>query len=132
MAQQQAERYRQAFAMFLRHKDVIGRVTFWGTYDGHSWLNHFPVRGRTDYPLLFDRQGRPKPAFFAVTKAARDASAASPKTWTADNGNGTFSNPLFFDEFPGPGLIRVGPLAPATLARRAGQRPRPHTAYGLE
>ena len=79
VAQQHAERYRQAFAMFLRHKDAIGRVTFWGTQDGHSWLNHFPVRGRTDYPLLFDRQGKPKPAFFAVTKAAKEASGASPK-----------------------------------------------------
>jgi endo-1,4-beta-xylanase len=75
VAQQQAERYRQAFAMFLRHKDVIGRVTLWGTHDGLSWLNHFPVPGRTDYPLLFDRQGKPKPAFFAVTKTAQDTAA---------------------------------------------------------
>ena len=69
VAQQLAERYRQAFAMFLRHKDVIGRVTLWGTQDGDSWLNNFPVRGRTEYPLLFDREGRPKAAFFAVQNA---------------------------------------------------------------
>ena len=73
VAQQHAERYQQAFAMFLRHKDVIGRVTLWGTHDGHSWLNSFPVRGRTDYPLLFDRQGKPKATFFAVRKAAQDS-----------------------------------------------------------
>jgi endo-1,4-beta-xylanase len=79
VAQQQAERYRQAFAMFLRHKNVIGRVTFWGIHDGRSWLNNFPIRGRTDYPLLFDRQGKPKPAFFAVRKAAQEAAAASPR-----------------------------------------------------
>jgi endo-1,4-beta-xylanase len=84
VARQHAERYRQAFAMFLRHKNLIRRVTFWGVYDGHSWLNHFPVRGRTDYPLLFDRQGKPKPAFFAVTKAAQDASVAPPKTGNAE------------------------------------------------
>lgn len=30
------------------------------------------------------------------------------QTWTADNGNGTYSNPLFFDEFSDPDLIRVG------------------------
>lgn len=78
VAQKQAERYRQAFAMFLRHQDVIGRVTFWGTDDGHSWLNNFPVRGRTDHALLFDRQGKPKAAFFAVRKAAEDASGTSP------------------------------------------------------
>ncbi len=80
VAQGQAERYRQAFAMFLRHKNVVGRVTLWGVDDGHSWLNNFPVRGRTDYPLLFDREAKPKAAFFAVTKAAQDASVASPKT----------------------------------------------------
>jgi GH35 family endo-1,4-beta-xylanase/enterochelin esterase-like enzyme len=68
VAKRLAERYRQAFAMFLRHKDVIRRVTLWGTHDGRSWRNHFPVRGRTDYPLLFDRQGKPKAAFFAVMK----------------------------------------------------------------
>ncbi len=70
VAQKQAERYQKAFEMFLRHKDAIGRVTFWGIHDGRSWLNNFPIRGRTDYPLLFDRQGKPKPAFFAVMKLA--------------------------------------------------------------
>jgi len=69
VARTHAERYRQAFEMFLRHKDVIGRVTLWGTHDGDSWLNNFPVRSRTDYPLLFDREGKPKPAFFAVQRA---------------------------------------------------------------
>ena len=73
VAQKQADLYRQAFEMFLRHRKSIGRVTFWGTYDAVSWLNFFPIRGRTDYPLLFDRQGRPKPAFNAVVQAARSA-----------------------------------------------------------
>jgi endo-1,4-beta-xylanase len=71
VAQQQAERYRQAFELFLRYKDVIGRVTLWGPHDGNSWLDGFPIRGRTDYPLLFDRQLRPKPAFFALQKLAQ-------------------------------------------------------------
>lgn len=70
IAWKHAERYRQAFEMFLRNKDVINRVTLWGTHDGDSWLNNFPVRGRTDYPLLFDREGKPKPAFFAVQRPA--------------------------------------------------------------
>lgn len=69
-AQKQAESYRRAFEVFLRHKKVIGRVTLWGVNDGTSWLNNFPIRGRTDYPLLFDRQGNPKPAFFSVREAA--------------------------------------------------------------
>jgi endo-1,4-beta-xylanase len=71
VARKQADIYRQAFEMFLRHRDVIGRVTFWGPHDADSWLNNFPIPGRTDYPLLFDRQGRPKPAFFAVEQAGR-------------------------------------------------------------
>jgi GH35 family endo-1,4-beta-xylanase len=41
----------------------------WGTHDGRSWLNNHPVKGRTNYPLLFDRQFHPKPAFDAVIKA---------------------------------------------------------------
>jgi endo-1,4-beta-xylanase len=73
VAQKQAELYRQVFEMFLRHRDVIDRVTFWGPHDGDSWLNNFPIRGRTDYPLPFDRQGRPKPAFFAIRQAALEA-----------------------------------------------------------
>ena len=36
------------------------------------------------------------------------AHAQTPHTWTADNGNGTFTNPLFFDEFSDPDIIRVG------------------------
>ena len=71
VAQAHAERYRLAFEMFLRHQKTIGRVTFWGTHDGASWLDNFPIRGRTDYPLLFDRLGKTKPAFFAVQNAAK-------------------------------------------------------------
>ena len=61
-----ARRYADLFRVFLRHRDVIDRVTFWGVTDGDSWLNNWPVRGRTSYPLLFDRAGRPKAAFYAV------------------------------------------------------------------
>jgi Beta-1,4-xylanase len=83
VAKKQADLYREAFALFLRHKNVIGRVTLWGTHDGGSWLNGFPIRGRTDYPLLFDRQGKPKPAFFAVREAAGPSGGAEAKPATA-------------------------------------------------
>ena len=66
-----AKRYTDIFGVFVKHSDVIARVTFWGVTDRVSWLNNFPVRGRTNYPLLFDREGKPKPAFEAVVKAAR-------------------------------------------------------------
>jgi endo-1,4-beta-xylanase len=62
----QAKRYEAIFALFLKHKDVISRVTFWGVNDGNSWKNNFPVRGRTNYPLLFDRDNKPKKAYEAV------------------------------------------------------------------
>ncbi|MBO9658962.1 MAG: endo-1,4-beta-xylanase [Chitinophagaceae bacterium] len=64
--QQLASDYEQLFRLFLKHKDKITRVTFWGVHDGQSWLNGWPVRGRTNYPLLFDRQLQPKPAFYSV------------------------------------------------------------------
>lgn len=70
IAVKHGEKYREAFELFLRHRKVIGRVTLWGTHDGHSWLNNFPMRGRTDYPLLFDRELKPKPAFLAAQRAA--------------------------------------------------------------
>jgi endo-1,4-beta-xylanase len=70
MQQTLAKRYADLFRVFIQHKDAIGRITFWGVTDGDSWLNGFPVRGRTNYPLLFDRQGKPKPAFDAVIQSA--------------------------------------------------------------
>jgi GH35 family endo-1,4-beta-xylanase len=42
---------------------------------GDSWRNDWPVKGRTSYPLLFDRAGQPKPAFYAVIRAASEASS---------------------------------------------------------
>lgn len=70
-----SEQYANLFRVFVKYRDVIDRVTFWGVTDGDSWLNNWPVRGRTSYPLLFDRRGQPKLAFYAVAKlgAARKA-----------------------------------------------------------
>ena len=57
-----AERYHELFSVFLDYPQVQ-RVTFWGANDAVSWRNNFPIRGRMDYPLLFDRSGRPKMAY---------------------------------------------------------------------
>jgi len=65
-----ARRYADLFGVYLRHRGQIARVTFWGVTDRDSWKNNWPVRGRTNYPLLFDRECRPKPAFEAVTLVA--------------------------------------------------------------
>ena len=70
-----ARRYGDIVRVYLAHRDVISRMTFWGVADGDSWLNNFPVRGRTNHPLLFDRRGMPKPAFDTVLHAAIAAGA---------------------------------------------------------
>ena len=44
-------------------------------------------------------------ALMALTAAGAQAQT---KSWTADNGNGTYTNPLFYDEFSDPDVIRVG------------------------
>lgn len=64
--QQLADRYAELFEIFYRKRDRIDRVTFWGVHDGVSWKNNYPVPNRTNYPLLFDRDRKPKPALEAV------------------------------------------------------------------
>lgn len=54
-------RYQDFFSLFLKHKNNIRRVTLWGVTDSQSWKNDFPIKGRTDYPLLFDRGYKTKP-----------------------------------------------------------------------
>jgi endo-1,4-beta-xylanase len=67
--QELAKRYADVFALFVKNKAVLTRVTFWGVTDARSWLNNFPVRGRVNHPLLWDRDGKEKPAFSAVLDA---------------------------------------------------------------
>jgi len=66
-----AKRYADLFTVFHKHRRHISRVTFWGVTDADSWLNYWPIHGRTSYPLLFDRDGKPKPAFDAVVTTLR-------------------------------------------------------------
>ncbi len=60
------QRYTDIFNLFLKHKDKIDRVTFWGVSDGNSWLNNWPIKGRTNYPLLFDRNYKGNKAYHGV------------------------------------------------------------------
>ena len=61
------KRYETLFALFLKYREAIDRVTFWGVGDKTSWKNNFPVKGRTNYPLLFDRKLKPKDAYHAIS-----------------------------------------------------------------
>lgn len=62
--QKQAEVYKKLFEIFMRHSNVVERVTFWGLSDTRSWR-----RGQD--ALLFDGQLNPKPAFEAVIETSK-------------------------------------------------------------
>lgn len=79
--QQLANDYEALFKLFLKYKDKISRITFWGVHDGQSWLNGWPVKGRTNYPLLFDREFKPKPAYYKVLELKTKTNTKSPKAF---------------------------------------------------
>ena len=66
-------RYLELFRIFVAHSDVITRVTFWGVNDGASWRNDWPMAGRTDYPLLIDRDNRLKPVWADIIELVEPA-----------------------------------------------------------
>lgn len=65
------QRYFDFFELFMKHSDKVSRVTLWGLSDAYSWKNNWPIRGRTDYPLLFDRDYQPKPVVDMIIEAAK-------------------------------------------------------------
>jgi endo-1,4-beta-xylanase len=71
MQEKLAKRYGEIVAEIVRHPAVT-MIGFWGTHDGRSWLNDFPVKGRTNHTLLFDRDFKPKPALHTVISALRE------------------------------------------------------------
>ncbi len=70
MSEKLTNRYTDFFKLFLKHSDKISRVTLWGVHDNQTWRNNWPIRGRKDYPLLFDRELQPKPAVANIINAA--------------------------------------------------------------
>ncbi len=66
LEQKQADQYKMIFKVFREYKDNITGVTFWGISDRTSWLNHYPVEGRKNYPLLFDSELNPKKVYKEV------------------------------------------------------------------
>jgi endo-1,4-beta-xylanase len=69
----QAKRYAELFALFEAEARLgrLDTVVLWGLSDEASWLNSFPVSGRANAPLLFDRDLMPKPAFRAIVAGAK-------------------------------------------------------------
>jgi endo-1,4-beta-xylanase len=62
----QEEMYDNIFRTFREYKSVLNSVTFWGISDMYTWKDDFPVRGRKDWPMLFDVNGKPKASFDRV------------------------------------------------------------------
>ncbi|WP_372775342.1 endo-1,4-beta-xylanase [Mangrovibacterium sp.] len=60
------------FNLFLKHADDVSRVTLWGVSDRDSWKNDFPIHGRTDYPLLFDRNFQPKSVVAKIIQLTKE------------------------------------------------------------
>ncbi len=68
MMEKQVEQYKTIFKVLREQKGKVSSVTFWNVSDRRSWLDNFPVRGRKNYPLLFDQQLNPKKAYWEVIK----------------------------------------------------------------
>ncbi|MES2377864.1 MAG: endo-1,4-beta-xylanase [Bacteroidota bacterium] len=66
--QKQMEQYAKVFKIFRDYRQYLTGVTFWNVSDRSSWLDNFPVRGRKNYPLLFDRDLKPKEAYWNVVR----------------------------------------------------------------
>jgi endo-1,4-beta-xylanase len=66
LEQKQTDQYKKVFQIFREHKSVITGVTFWNISDRNTWLNHYPVPGRKNYPLLFDTSLQRKKAYWQV------------------------------------------------------------------
>ncbi|WP_053990360.1 endo-1,4-beta-xylanase [Mangrovimonas sp. TPBH4] len=77
MAMAQRQRFQKVFDIWKKHSNSITRVTTWGVNDGNSWKNDFPIPGRTDYPLLFDRNNNAKPIVTDLIEQANTTNTAT-------------------------------------------------------
>ncbi len=66
------KRYMEFFQLFLKYQQCISRVTLWGVNDNQTWRNNWPIPGRTDYPLLFDRKNQAKPVVNKLIELAKE------------------------------------------------------------
>jgi beta-xylosidase/GH35 family endo-1,4-beta-xylanase len=91
--------------LFIKHSDIVTRVTAWGVTDKDSWKNGFPVQGRKDYPLLFDRAGQPKAFIKELLQPKKAAFTDYSYTGEVPNADGM---PLLPGCYPDPSVCRVG------------------------
>lgn len=62
----QAERYTELFKILREYSHVISSITFWGAADDYTWLDDFPVKGRKNWPFVFDENQEPKESFWNI------------------------------------------------------------------
>lgn len=62
----QVERYTEFFKILREYNHVISSVTFWGAADDYTWLDDFPVKGRKNWPFVFDENHKPKQSFWNI------------------------------------------------------------------
>jgi len=58
----QADLYRQYMVVYMDFKDIIERISIWGINDNQSWRS-------AGLPLLFDSNGKAKPAYYKFAGA---------------------------------------------------------------
>lgn len=64
----QIQMYKRCFDIFRKYRKYITGITFWNLSDRSSWLDNFPVRGRKDYPLLFDKDLQRKKVYWETVR----------------------------------------------------------------
>lgn len=99
--------------LFIKHADIVTRVTAWGVSDGDSWKNNWPVPGRREYPLLFDRNYEPKPFVKEILQPRKatfeEFTYSVESDVQADRAaNGQWQNPILPGCYPDPSICRVG------------------------
>lgn len=72
MLEKQADRYEEIFNLFREYKDVITAVTFWGAGEDYTWLDDFPVKGRKNWPFVFDENHEPKSSFWRLVDHSKN------------------------------------------------------------
>lgn len=69
-------RWLEFFRIYKENSDKISRVNLWGLGDSQSWLNDWPIKGRTSYPLLFDREFKAKPVVEEIIRMYGESTSA--------------------------------------------------------
>lgn len=104
------QRMGNFFRLFLKHADVISRVTVWGLTDRDSWKNDYPMPGRKDYPLWFDRKFQLKPFLreMVAPKKAVFKEFVYSAPGIAEPKGSQIVNPILPGCYPDPTICRVG------------------------